>query len=75
MHGNRKVKHNPTKTKHAQRAHNTITTSLLRQNDVATLFWRNNDVIIASCVRWDEWSITVAVNPQYQIFTDRYISW
>ena len=29
-------------------------TSLLRQNDVATSssFWRNNDVIIASCVRW-----------------------
>ena len=27
-------------------------TSLLRQNDVATSFWRNNDAIIASCVRW-----------------------
>ena len=27
--------------------------SLLRQNDVATLFWRNNDFIIASCARWD----------------------
>ena len=26
--------------------------SLLRQNDVAALFWHNNDVIIASCVRW-----------------------
>ena len=28
-----------------------ITTSLLRQNDVST-FWRNNDVIISSFVRW-----------------------
>ena len=27
-------------------------TSLLRQNDVATSFWHNNDVIIASCVCW-----------------------
>ena len=26
--------------------------SLLRQNDVETLFCQNNDVIIASCVRW-----------------------
>ena len=30
-----------------------IITSLLRQNDVATSFWRFNDVIIASCARWD----------------------
>ena len=29
-----------------------ITTSLLRQNDVVTSFWRNNDVAIASCDRW-----------------------
>ena len=28
--------------------------SLLRQNDVATSFWRNNDVIIASSARWVE---------------------
>ena len=28
-------------------------TSLWRQNDVATSFRRHNDVIIASCVRWD----------------------
>ena len=27
-------------------------TLLLRQNDVTTSFWRNNDVNIASCVRW-----------------------
>ena len=37
----------------SQRAHDAITTSLLRQNDVATSFWRHNDVIITSCVRWD----------------------
>ena len=29
-----------------------IITSLLRQNDVAASFWRNNGVIIASCVRY-----------------------
>ena len=27
-------------------------TLLLRQNDVATSFWRHNDVIISSCARW-----------------------
>ena len=36
----------------SQWAHDVIT-SLSRQNDVATLFWRNNDVIIAPCARWD----------------------
>ena len=25
---------------------------ILRQNDVATSFWRNSDVIITPCVRW-----------------------
>ena len=25
---------------------------LLRQNDVAASFWRNNNVIITSCARW-----------------------
>ena len=35
-----------------QRAHDAKITSLSRQNDVAT-FWRYNDVIIASCARWD----------------------
>ena len=31
-----------------------IITSLLCQNDVATSFWRNNDVIITtSCVHWE----------------------
>ena len=27
--------------------------SLLRQNDVTTSFWRNNDVVIASGARWE----------------------
>ena len=36
-----------------QRTHDVIITSLLRQNDVARSFWRNGDVIITSCVRWD----------------------
>ena len=35
-----------------QRAHDAMITSLLRQNDVATSFCRNNDVIIVSCARW-----------------------
>ena len=34
-----------------QRAHDVIITSLLRQNDVATLSRYNNGVIIASCAR------------------------
>ena len=29
-------------------------TSLLRQNDIATTFWINYDVIIMSCVRWED---------------------
>ena len=37
---------------HSQRTHDVIIMSLLRQNDVATSFWRNNDVIITSRVRW-----------------------
>ena len=32
-----------------QWAHDAITASSLRQNDVATSFWRNDDVVIASC--------------------------
>ena len=35
-----------------QRAHGVIMTPLLRQNDVTTSFWRNDNVIITSCVRW-----------------------
>ena len=34
--------------------HNAIITTLLRQNDVTTSFWRNNDVIITSCVDWSD---------------------
>ena len=37
----------------SQRTHDIEITSLLHQNDVITSFWRNNDVIITSCVRWD----------------------
>ena len=36
-----------------QRTHDAIITSPLRQNDVATSFWRNNDVVIALCDHWD----------------------
>ena len=32
--------------------HDAIKTSLLRQNDVATSFWRSNDIIIAPRIRW-----------------------
>ena len=30
-------------------------TSLSSQSDIATSFWRNNDVVITSCVRWMPW--------------------
>ena len=33
--------------------HDVMLTSLFRQKDAATSFWRNNDVNITSCVRWD----------------------
>ena len=36
----------------AQRTHDVMITSLLRQNDVAMSFWRNNEIIITPCVRW-----------------------
>ena len=36
----------------SQRTHGVTITSLLRQNDVATSFWRKNDVIITPRVRW-----------------------
>ena len=35
----------------SQREHDAMITSLLRWNDVATSFWRNNDVIVASHFR------------------------
>ena len=37
----------------SQWTHDAIITSLIRQNDVSMSFWRNNDVIIASCVHRD----------------------
>ena len=36
----------------AQRSHDMIISSLIRQNDVVTSFWHNDDVIITVCVRW-----------------------
>ena len=39
-------------TNDAQRTNDVIITSLLSQNEVVTSFWRYNDVIITSCVRW-----------------------
>ena len=41
-----------------QWAHDAIITSLLWQNDVATSFWRNNDVVIAPCARWADYATT-----------------
>ena len=35
-----------------QWTHDVTIMSLLRQNDVAASFWRNNDVIITVCVHW-----------------------
>ena len=37
----------------SQRTYDVIITSLLRQNHVATSFWRKSDVIVTSYVRWD----------------------
>ena len=37
---------------YTQRIHDVMITSLLRQNDVATSFWRNDDISLASCVPW-----------------------
>ena len=42
-----------TKSQITQGTHEVMITSLLRWNDVATLFWRNAGVIIKSCVHWD----------------------
>ena len=39
----------PWRSTETQRTHDVMITSLLCQNDVATSFWRNNDVIITSC--------------------------
>ena len=37
----------------SQRTRNVIISSLLRQSDVGRSFWRDNDVIIASCAHWN----------------------
>ena len=39
-----------TTQKICRRTHDAIITSLLRQNDIVTSFWRNDDFIIASFV-------------------------
>ena len=46
--------HNPNTRIHwrTQQTHDAIIPSLLRQNDVTQSLWCNNDVIIASCIRW-----------------------
>ena len=36
-----------------QRTHDVKVTSSLRENEIATSFWRNSDVIFGSCVRWE----------------------
>ena len=51
--GNRPLQMQMMTKFHGQRAHDAITTELWRQNDVATSFWCHNEVIIASCARWD----------------------
>ena len=45
----------------SQRTHDAIMMSLSRQNDVAMLFWRNNDVVIASCAHW-VWTISAGLS-------------
>ena len=51
--------------KYTQWTHGVIKTSLLRQNDVVTSFWRNNDVIITPRVHWATiWTLTLVANMQ-----------
>ena len=47
----------------AQRAQDVTITSLLRENDVTTSFWRKNDVTITSCVRWVKAQIRIGHIP------------
>ena len=49
-----------SKLRHVPVAHDVITL-LLRQQDVATWFWRNNDVMVGSCVRWDVFRVVWSV--------------
>ena len=54
----------------SQRTHDELITSLLRQNDVATSFWRNHDVIITSCARGESYFISANKNDsQHTSFT------
>ena len=46
---------------------------LWRRNDVATSFWRHNDVIIASCVRWDSSGSGHGLTPSLSL--DSYSEW
>ena len=45
---------------------NVMITSLLLQNDVATSFWSNNNVISTSCIRWG-CILHIAYNSKQQI--------
>ena len=50
----------------SQRIHDAMITLLLRQDDVASSFWRNDDVIIMACAHWDDShgaSVSFALNP------------
>ena len=49
-----------------QCTHGVKITSLLRQNDVAVSFWRNNDVIITSCIGWIGYNAHRQAAPQIQ---------
>ena len=60
-------------SKLSRQAHDAITTSLLRQNDVATSCWRNNDVIIASCAHWD--AMIGSNNSLFLPFRNQVIFW
>ena len=49
-------------------------TSLLRQNDVATSFWRNSEVVVASCVRCvssPRFTQTLAFSPTHSLIQSR----
>ena len=50
MHGHLHTHWSPNSCTAPQRTHGVIITSLSRQNDVATSFWRYNDVNVTSCV-------------------------
>ena len=78
----RNVKKNDTTS---QPAHGIIMSLYIwRQNDVTTWFWRHNDVIFASCVRWVEkygsgkepprvvsiWNICYLIRMTYQLTGD-----